>query len=456
MHNFETRFTDVCWPAIPQPHSAAQLAVLFELNESQWQAPDQIEAWQFRQLEHVVRHAHKEVPFYRKCFDALNLDPRGAISRDQWRVLPLLTRRDLQLSGSELHSRSVPDGHGPVTSAATSGSTNAPVTTLGTSVTEFFWRVLTLREHFWHRRDFSQRFAAIRYSKDQRAQPPDGQVSDNWGAATAGVIKTGPAFLLDIRSTVEEQASWLLRVDPAYVLGYPSALLGIARLFEQQGHQLQQLREVRTFGEILEPECRAVCQRAFGVKIVDMYSSQEVGYIALQCPEHEHYHVQSENVLVEVVDQAGKPCMTGEVGKVVVTTLHNFAMPLLRYDIGDYAEVGAPCPCGRGLPVLKRILGRQRNLLVLPTGQRRWPVFDAGERPEELPPFFQFQVIQRSLERIEVLAVRQQPFTEAEAEKVERYIRQTLGHPFSVVLRRVDSIPRSPTGKFEDFICEVS
>ncbi len=355
MHNFETRFTDVCWPAIPQPHSAAQLAVLFELNESQWQAPDQIEAWQFRQLEHVVRHAHKEVPFYRKCFDALNLDPRGAISRDQWRVLPLLTRRDLQLSGSELHSRNVPDGHGPVTSAATSGSTNAPVTTLGTSVTEFFWRVLTLREHFWHRRDFSQRFAAIRYSKDQRAQPPDGQVSDNWGAATAGVIKTGPAFLLDIHSTVEEQASWLLRVDPAYVLGYPSALLGIARLFEQQGHQLQQLREVRTFGEILEPECRAVCQRVFGVKIVDMYSSQEVGYIALQCPEHEHYHVQSENVLVEVVDQAGKPCMTGEVGKVVVTTLHNFAMPLLRYDIGDYAEVGAPCPCGRGLPVLKRI-----------------------------------------------------------------------------------------------------
>ena len=127
---------------------------------------------------------------------------------------------------------------------------------------------------------------------------------------------------------------------------------------------------MRTFGEILEPVCRATCQQVFGVKVVDMYSSQEVGYIALQCPEHEHYHVQAENLLVEVLAEDGRGCGPGEVGRVVVTTLHNFAMPLLRYDIGDYAEVGASCPCGRGLGVLTRILGRQRNLLVLPDGRR--------------------------------------------------------------------------------------
>ena len=78
-----------------------------------------------------------------------------------------------------------------------------------------------------------------------------------------------------------------------------------------------------------------------------MYSSQEVGYIALQCPENESYHIQAENVLVEILDDDGLPCEPGEVGRVVVTALHNLATPLLRYDIGDYAEVGSPCSCGR-------------------------------------------------------------------------------------------------------------
>lgn len=455
MADFSTSFPDVVWPAIPHPRPAAVLALLFELECSQWQSAEQLQTQQFRQLQHVVRHAYETVPFYRAMFDDRKLDAQLVARPDRWRDVPVLTRRDIQLSGNQLHSTNVPKHHGEVTTTATSGSTNAPVITLGTELTRFFWRVFTFRDHFWHRRDFSQPLAAIRYTGDQNALPPDGERMDNWGLAMVGVLSTGPTFLLNVLSTIEEQATWLKRVNPGYLLAYPSALVAIARLFEQRGWRLPRLRELRTFGEILEPECRAACEQQFGVQVVDGYSSQEVGYIALQCPEHEHYHVQSESLLVEVINDSGQPCKPGEIGKVLVTTLHNFAMPLLRYDIGDYAEVGELCACGRGLPVLKRILGRQRNLIVLPDGGRRWPVFDAGERPEELPAFFQFQVIQRSLEQIDVLAVRHQPFTTQEEDRLKRYLQQTLGHPFSITIRCVESIPRSRTGKFEDFICEV-
>src|SRR6185295_14515719 len=99
----------------------------------------------------------------------------------------------------------------------------------------------------------------------------------------------------------------------------------------------------------------------WGVGVVDVYSSEECGQIALQCPEHEQYHVQSESVLVEVLDDEGRPCAPGTIGRVVLTTLQNFAMPLIRYDIGDFAEPGPACPCGRALPVLTRIVGRVRN-----------------------------------------------------------------------------------------------
>ena len=122
-----------------------------------------------------------------------------------------------------------------------------------------------------------------------------------------------------------------------------------------------------------EPELRAACRDLWGVPLHDVYSANELGYIALQCPESEQYHVMSECALVEVIDGDGRPCRPGETGRLVLSSLHNYAMPLLRYEIGDYAEVGDQCPCGRGLPLLNRIAGRERNMLVLPDGRQHWP-----------------------------------------------------------------------------------
>ena len=93
--------------------------------------------------------------------------------------------------------------------------------------------------------------------------------------------------------------------------------------------------------------------------VVDIYSCTEAGYLAFSCPEQGNLHVQAESVIVEVLDRAGKPCAPGEEGEVVVTPLLNFAMPLIRYAVGDRAVVGEPCACGRGLPTLKTV-GRSR------------------------------------------------------------------------------------------------
>jgi phenylacetate-CoA ligase len=259
-----------------------------------------------------------------------------------------------------------------------------------------------------------------------------------------------------VNSSLDQQLDWLVRVDPGYLLCYPSVILGLGQLLRERGQRLPNLKQLRSFGEILEPNCRASCQELFGVNVVDMYSSQEVGYIALECRRHQHYHVQAENLLVEILDDAGNACRPGDVGRVVVTTLHNFAMPLLRYDIGDFAEVGTACPCGRNLPVLRRILGRQRNLLRIPNGQRRWPVFDRGSGVQDLPLFFQFQAVQSALEDIEVYFVRPGPLTSQEESRVKRYMQETLGYPFKIILRHVDEIPRNPTGKFEDFVSHIS
>ena len=187
------------------------------------------------------------------------------------------------------------------------------------------------------------------------------------------------------------------------------------------------------------------------VPIVDAYSAQEVGYIALQCPEHEHYHVQAERLIVEVLRDDDTPCAVGETGRVVVTDLHNFATPILRYELGDYAEVGRACPCGRGLPVLNRILGRRRNMLVYPDGRTTWPLFAVACR--EAARYRDLQVVQT---RTDLLRVRVLPDGELDRDALIAALRTSLGYPFEVEIELVTEIERTPAGKLEEFVSRVS
>ena len=176
--------------------------------------------------------------------------------------------------------------------------------------------------------------------------------------------------------------------------------------------------------------------------------------IALQCPEHPHYHVQAESLLVEVLGSDGAPCGPGETGRLVVTPLNNFATPLIRYEIGDYAEVGEACSCGRGLPVLNRILGRVRNMATLPSGETFWPRFYSDDLAK-VAPIRQVQLVPRSVHDIDVRLVVARPLTAEEEERLKSVILEYLGHPFTLGFTYVDEIPRSAGGKYEDFVSVV-
>jgi phenylacetate-CoA ligase len=259
----------------------------------------------------------------------------------------------------------------------------------------------------------------------------------------------------DALRPLDEQIAWLGKQDPHYLLTYPTNLLAILKRCEESGLRLLRLRGVTTLGEVVDPEVREACVRVCGFPLSDGYSAQELGGIALQCPDHVHYHVQSESVLVEVLDDDGNPCRPGEVGRIVVTDLHNFAMPLIRYEVGDYAEVGRPCPCGRGLPVLARIMGRTRNMLMLPGGTQVWPRFGLPRFPD-IAPVRQAQIVQKTLDTLEVRLVVVRPLAADEERRLKELICEAVGVRFDVVFSYFDEIPRNPNGKYEDFRCEVT
>ena len=423
------------------------LAVLQQLEQSQWLDGAQLLARQVRQLEPLLRHAHESVPWYRERW-AGKFDPDDTLSYDAIRRLPLLTRRDIQDGFTRMRSDRFPPHHGQVEERTTSGSTGAPVRFLGTGLDAVFWNAFTLRDHSWHRRDLSSKLAVIRRETTASRH-------DNWGPATQGVVATGPAVSESVQSDVATLFDWLRAERPGYLLSYPSLIRDLAKHGLERGLALDGLLEVRSIAESVGEDVRDLCRSAWGASVTDVYSASEVGYLALQCPDQPGYHVQSEGVLLEVLDDRGEPCTPGEVGRVVVTGLRNFAMPLVRYDIGDYAEVGDPCPCGRGLPVLRRILGRVRNTLVTADGQRFWPTF--GKRAlAAVAPIRQYQFVQKSFDLVEARLVVATTLTGEQEDYVRRSIQAQLPDGVHLAITYRERLERGASGKFEDFVSEVA
>ena len=446
---------ELVWPAVPAGLPAQLLALQHQLAHTEWWPAEHLLRHQFRQLARLLDHAYGAIPFYRARLASLGYRPGQKITRQFWSSIPVLGRREVQALGPEIMCRELPAGHGQFLTDSTSGSTSTPLKIATTGVGQLMWQAITLREALWHGRDFRLKFAAIKWGDPEgRALPPAGRAFPSWGPPHADVFQTGPGALLDNRSTAAEQADWLLREEPDYLVTFPSIIHELARFFRHNGLRLKRLKSVNTMGEVVSPSLRAACREVFGVGVVDMYSAMEIGYLALQCPRSEHYHVQSEMVLLEVLTEAGQPCGPGEIGTVVVTPLLNYAMPLIRYAVGDYASPGESCSCGRGLPVLQEIHGRTRDLLMLPSGERRYAW--VGMRTfAGVPDVIQFQVVQKTIYDLEVRLVTRRPFGAEQEEDIRGRLRKTLGAHFSIAFTYHDQIRRAPSGKHFEFISEV-
>ena len=441
----QSNVSGVAWPALPEGPAARMFGLAWQLGESQWWEAGEIERHQMRQLEQVAFHAVTTVPFYKDRLNCLSGIKPGELTFDRWREIPILRRAELQQAGAELYSSALPKSHTPIIDATSSGSTGRPATVKITMVTRIFSDALTLRYHDWAGRDFSGKTCAIEIIQRGKSAEPTG-----WAP---GYV-SGPMMFLPIDTPIDRQFDWLLENAPDYLLTYPTNLAALVRHSLDRGERIASLRQVATMSEVLDPETRDDCQEHWGVPVIESYSAKEAGTIALQCPEHGRLHLQSEALLVEILDESGRPCGPGEIGRVVVSDLHNLAMPLIRYEIGDYAEVGEPCPCGRGLPTLRRVLGRTRNRVRLPSGEYIWPRFGAN-RVSRMAPVLQSQLVQVSESEILVNLVVERPLTEDQEAALTGLYQKSLGHPFDLRFVYLDEIPRSASGKFEDFRSEL-
>lgn len=431
------------WPLVLAGPVAQMEVLQAQFRESERVAPEVMQSIQKRQIQLLAEHAHANSPFWRERLAAAGF----GVDADWFSRLPVLTRGEIKTAGSGVFALPVPPGHGEIYEVITSGSTGTPMCVYKTELAQLFWRAMTLRDSLWHRRDIRGKLAAIRVG----AWP---ETVDRWSDAYDGYA-CGPCSLFDARSDIEEQLDWLQAEQPQVLLTHPSNLRALAVRSIERRLTLPSLREVRAYSEQLPVDLRDVVREAWNVPLSDMYSANEVGYVALQCPESTVYHVLAESVLVEIIDDDGQPCGPGESGRVVVTSLHNFSTPLIRYELGDYATVGGPCQCGRTLPTIERVLGRVRNMMRLPGGRAAFPGFPL-KALLRIPAIHELKIIQHSLEDLEIELVLDRPLTSEEEVALMRAVCTRLDYEFRIALTPVPEITRGTSYKREDFECRMT
>lgn len=430
----------VLWPPLP----ADELGILNALRATEGLTRSEVEAGQLSQLRVLADYARTQTAWGSRHLPEL-------LTWDTFRALPIIDRVYVQSNQAELLAASAPAEHGSWYQAVTSGSTGTPVRVWKTGLVAAIWQAVTARDHQWHGRDLNLNLSAIRRAPNA---PYPGEYCESWGYAAELLGGRGQCWLLDIGVPVHEQISWLdEHHEFAYLLTFPSNLAELLRLCADRGHRWAGLRQVRTLSEPVTEELRVRCREILGVEIVDLYSMQELGYIALQRPDGVGYYAMADTHVVEVLSETGNPCQPGEIGRVVVTPLHNFAMPLFRYDVGDLALVGEPGP----LPylVIERIFGRTRNLLLKADGARVWLSLGA-DKLMELAPLVRYQFIQVAVDRICVRLVVRRALSDAEEQAMREHLEARTPGEIDFEFSYVDDIPRSAGGKFEDFICAVS
>ena len=424
-----------------------------------------IRAGQESVLNALITRVAAKTPYYRGLFKKLGVDPADIRGIADLPRLPMLTRDKIQEQGEAFICMETKRGS-QLLASRTSGSTGSPVEIQRSLKTWKLFAMLKQRELRWFRYDPKGTLASIRAPNDLPSRPghpiKKGQTVGMKQWPQLGYwFQTGPYFGFGNDNSQESQARWLRKYDPDYLLMQSAELEHLAFAF-QQGRALKNLKACQAVSQQMTAEMRGRIERIFGVPVHENYGLNEVSLVATRCPEGGRFHIHAENCLVEIVDDEGRPSRPGERGRILVTSLSNAVMPLIRYDADDLAVMADDlCPCGRTLPALTGIVGRYRRTALLPPGTwDRWVNLQLTlyHMPSDLAqPLRQYQLHQYRDNRYELRLVAAAPLAEAFKVHIQDFWRKfEEGEPPPLEIIEVESIPRPPGGKFQNFTSDFA
>jgi phenylacetate-CoA ligase len=441
------------------------LSLLYELlaalQRKRWSA-SRLAEYQISRLRELAHHAYAAVPYYHQLFDEAGIRPDDIRSLADLIHLPITTKATLQsLPAEAILARGLDSS--TFVKELTSGSTGRPFTIqhtqgerirksaiymrmylqVGLRLTDQQVCITEDRGHHGYRRWLKWLEGLLTEERGQNGRR-------SWLRSPLGRRTYVPVY-----ESLDSQLDQLCRLQPDFLLGYPSALRPIAEAVKARGEGRIRPRVVCTSAEILDRDTRQVIETAFGVPALDLYSSVEFGNIAWQCPHSGARHINADSLIVEVVRADGSKAAPGETGTLVCTDLDSRAMPFIRYAVGDLGTLtDVACECGIAFPTMGPVEGRMVDRIRRPDGVVFSP-YEFTCSLERVQGIVQYQVIQETLEKLTVRLVPGNGFGPAATDEVLARCHSILGEDMAVTVQVVDSIPREPSGKFRVIKSEI-
>ena len=420
--------------------------ILRELETSQWLDPAAIRAIQFRKLRRHLDFAYREVPYYTRLFDDHGLQPWRIQNLADFARIPFLTKDIVRAHFKELQPRTPLRG---VQRLSSGGSTGAPVTVMVDRLRAAFTDATRLRAHRWFGADIGVREVVLWGSPIELTR------QDRIRAVRDRLINSRLLSAFDLsEAAMKSYGEVLRRYRPVKMYGYASALALLAGYLARQGWTPGDgwPRVIFTTAEPLYDFQRALLKSVFGCPVSVEYGCRDGGLVANECPAG-GLHVAAEGMLVEVLGAAER---AGDAGEIALTNLYSFAMPMIRYRTGDVGvmEEGA-CSCGRGLPRLRSVEGRQTDFLVTPAG-KVLHALSAIYVLRELPSVREFQIVQEQSERLDLRIVPNGTLDDATRTMIVSRLRRLFEANIDVRIEIVDTIPRPSSGKYRYVMSKVA
>ncbi len=408
-----------------------------------------LKGFQDNVLNDLLAFVVARIPFYReRLADVMTIDRKVDLAR--WSDIPILSQAELRTSIDQLRCYDLPSNHGAVSRYQSSGSTGRSLAFYRSALSVAAQSSATYRFYTSFGIDVSRDLAMIR-AFDPALTRFHPKVADpqkmEWAAGWFANGQPGNTHRLTVFTPVDKQVEWLSGLGRVYLNTFPSNALAIARHVARAGIEPPSVAAVIAVGEPMTDEVRRQVLEYLRAPCLNLYSSAECGLIACECPGNPTLHLQSELALTEVLDAHGQPVGAGDWGRLIITPLYNFAMPLIRYDTGDLVKVAARCSCGRNHPAIDRTLGRPSNLLRKPDGAWFRPDFDS-ETMERLLAGSRWQLAQTGVREFELRYMPWKAREPVDADSATSYIASRLWKGCRIETLRTAALGPSAAGKF--------
>lgn len=425
-----------------------RLHFLPEIDAEYRQQPTIRDKAQLDRFWHITRSAYLYCPFYRELYDNACVNPLELSTEEDIRKLPVVSKEDIRAHGPRMLSTRCDPAR--LRESGTGGTTAAPIRLYLTNDCR------------------SRRRAATLYFKRWFDYFPGDRQAYLWGAPQD--FPRGMTLRWRLRNFLTEQSlvmfssylneetmgkfcQDLLSFAPVTLQAYPTPLAILSQYILQRRLSIH-IHGVNVAGEILYDHQRKLINQAFQTRVFNWYGARELGHIATECDEHNGLHVNTYGLYVEILKD-GEP-VVDDIGDVVVTDLHNEAMPFIRYRIGDLGVISKRrCPCGFPSPLIKQIVGRVGDVLRKRDGTLISGISFADRILTDSSSIEQLQVIQKDYELIELVVVKGRAFKESTIEEVKDTIARYFHSRPEFLISYVRDIPPEPSGKIRFVKCEI-